>query len=181
MAVKRDGQLRAFLDGHTEPLPEREAFLESLRIAVRNGRREPAEHSRYGLDALAAWRDDLAAYDGYPDDDRALLHQLNWWWVMHLADARRAAVAFLRARADLVSPAAREPMDQALSLYWQEADLLTGFAQEHSRFIGCWGGAAGVADWDQASRDRQQEVLGQAHDLEEQALAALDEVLAAEA
>ena len=169
-----------FLDGHDEPLPEREALLDSLRIAVRNGRREPAEHFRYGLDALAAWRDDLGGYDGYTEGERELLYLCNWWSVMHLADARRAAVVFLEAHAELLGLAAQGPLIRGLDLYREEADLLARFAEEHAGFIMWWGGAAGVADWDEASRQRQQEVLGQARDLEEQALAALDEALMAE-
>ena len=169
-----------FLEGLQDPLPLREALLASLAIAVRNGRREPADHLRYGLDALAAWRDALAAYDTCPADEQGLLFTVNWWSLMHLADARQAAAAFLAGNADLLTGDARTALAQAQSLYGQEAELLVGFADEHQDFITWWGGTSGVADWDAATRQRQQEVLAQAANLEQQALVALEEALVAE-
>ena len=166
-----------FLTALGEPLPPREALLQGIRIAVRNGRREPAEGFRFGLDALDAWRQALAGYDAYSDEERNLLFLVNWWSVMHLADARQAAAEFLESSADLLAGESKVALLKALSLYRQEAEMLGAFVQEQVAFIQWWGGGSGVADWSAEVRGQQQNVLANARALEEQALAALDDVL----
>jgi hypothetical protein len=167
-----------FLTALGEPLPPREALLQGIGIAVRNGRREPADGFRFGLDALDAWRQALARYDAYNDGERGLLFLVNWWSLMHLADARHAAVEFLEPSADLLTDESKAALLKALSLYRREAEMLDAFVQERITFIEWWGGGSGVADWSADVRQEQQSLLSNARALEEQALAALDEVLA---
>jgi hypothetical protein len=162
-----------FLNGLGQPTPPKEAFLQSLALAARNARREPAEGFRYGLDALQTWADDLGGWNTYDEGERSLLALANWWTLMHLADARAAAVQFLESNADLVTGDSLTALQRAIDLYRQEADLLKAFADDNSGFLPWRGGTSGVADWTDALRQRQQDMLSQARSLEEQALTAL--------
>jgi hypothetical protein len=170
-----------FLDRRGEPLPNRDAFLEALRIAVRNGRRGPTGPFQHGLAALAAWRDAIASCDVHSREERKLLFDVNWWSLMHLADARRAAVNFLASHEGLLSGDSRTALQAALDLYREESSLLASFADAHRRFIVWKRGDAGAADWSADVRSGQVDLLKQALDLEEQALGALETVLALEA
>ena len=164
--------------GLGEPLSPRDALLESLRLAVRNGARPREAGFRYGLDALAAWEQALAGYDTYNEGDRNLLFLTNWWCLLHLVDARRAAAEFLGANLDLLGAEATPSLTRAFTLYQQEAGLLQQFAQQHTRFIRWWGGGANVAQWDAPTRQAQQDLLTRSRDLESEALKALTEARA---
>lgn len=158
-----------------QPAPDG-ALMESLRLAVSNGRRGPAEGFRYGLDGLAAWEQALGDYSQCGAEEQKLLFQVNWWCLMHLVDAREAAVKFLAAHADLVPAQARPAYTRAHDLYQREAALLQGFAQGNTRFIRWWGGTAQPADWTPEVQEAQRVVLRQCLDLEGQALAELAKV-----
>lgn len=158
-----------------EPPPAR-VLLDSLKLAVSNARHAPQDHFRYGGDALAAWEEALADADRCSDDERQLLFLVNWWSLMHLADARRAAVGFLASHADLAPPAARADYAIAHRLFQEEAALLDRFAQQHTRFLMWWGGAAQTKDWTPADRQAQREVLAGCRGLEQEAFAALARV-----
>jgi len=169
-----------YLTAWREPPPAREALLNSLAIAVRNGRREDGDGFRYGLAALEAWREDLAGYDGHSGQERQLLFTVNWWCLMHLADARQAAVRFLEARADLLDGESRAALGRALDRYRAEAEALGTFARDQREFIMWWGGRTGAPRWDGATRQAQQDLLGTCQALESQALVELEQVLASE-
>jgi len=169
-----------FLAGLGDVPPVRESLLGALTVAVRNGHREQSEGFRYGLDALNAWRDALAGYDAYTDDERNLLFLANWWSLMHLADARRAAVEFLELCAGVLQGESANDLTTAQGLYEQEAAALQQFLGDHQRFVGWWGGGAGVADWDTEARQAEQDLLSRACDLETQALTALEAIVARE-
>jgi len=165
-----------FIEGHEEEPEPRDAVLQGLRLAVENGRRGPEDGFRFGLDALDTWREVLEGYADLSQEERKSLQMTNWWCVMHLLDARRAAVDFLETSADLLSDEAQAPLTRATSLYQDEADALQRFADANEDLIPWWGGL-GVGPWDGATRQAQVELLPQARDLEEQALEALSEVL----
>jgi len=167
-----------FLQSFGEPLPPREALLDALKTAAGGARRSRTDGFLFGPAALAAWRDDLAQYDTYDEGERNLLSLANWWTLMHLADARRAAVEFLDANAGLLTGEPKAALLRALSLYRQEADLLKDLTSEFSGFVMWWGGGKGVADWDADTRTLQQDALEKARGLEEEALGALDDAVA---
>ena len=168
-----------FIEGHAEEPEPRDAVLEGLRLAVENGRRDPEDGFRYGLDALDTWREALEGYADLAQDERKSFQATNWWCVMHLLDARRAAVDFLETSADLLSDDAQAPLQRAISLYQDEADALQQLADANEDLIPWWGGL-NAGPWDGATRQEQIDLLARARDLEEQALTALSEVLAAE-
>ncbi|MCE5239361.1 hypothetical protein LLH23_12840 [bacterium] len=165
-----------FLAGLGPEPPPAQVLMDSLKLAVSNARRAPQDHFRYGLEALAAWERALAEADQCSDEERQLLFLVNWWSLMHLADARRAAADFLAAHADLVAPTAKADYAAAHRLFQQEAGLLDRFAQQHTRYLMWWGGAAQAKDWTPADRQAQRELLAQCRGLEQWAFAALAEV-----
>jgi len=169
------GPAYVFIDGHDEPPAEGEALAQALKLAVANGRRAKDDGFLFGLDALATWAEDLAGYDAYTDGERGLLSLCNWWTLINLLDARRAAVSFLEAHAGALSGARREALDRALSLYKVEANLVEAYCANNRDFIGWWGGTKGTADWTEAVRKSQCELLATARELEQQALEALGE------
>jgi hypothetical protein len=167
-----------FLSGLRQQPSPREALLSALKTAVRNGQRPQEDGFRYGPDALQAWAQALAGYGGYTDDERNLLFLCNWWCLMHLADARRAAADFLGANTDLLPGEAGAALARAFLAYKQEAEALSVFAQQHQRFIVWWGGGAGVGQWDAEARQAQVDLLANCRALEAEGLAALGEALA---
>jgi hypothetical protein len=168
-----------FLDGHAEGLDRREAFLEGLRIATRNAAREEEDGFCYGLDALTAWAQDVSGYDGYTQGEQKLLRAANWWSIMHLADARQAAVQLLATHSDLLGEAGQVAADNALVAYREEAALVGSFLEANRHYVTWWGGIDD-GEWDAATRKAQVELLGQCGELEAGALKALADVLEAE-
>jgi len=171
------GPVAVFLGGIGEAPTPADALLDGLAMAVSQGRQARGDGFVYGPDALRAWAGDLAGYDGYSPEEQSLLYQTNWWTLMHLADARRAAVAFLEANTELLPEAARSALAPALECYSQEAELLDGFVTANAQFLPWWGGTAGEQDWDEATRQAQSSLLLKTAELEEPALEAVGEAL----
>lgn len=168
-----------FLDGHGEGLGPREAFLEGLRIAVRSAGREEEDGFLYGPDALTAWAQEVADYDGYTQEEQKLLRAANWWCMMHLGDARQAAVQFLETHSALLGEAGQAATRSAALACREEAALVGEFLEANRHYVTWWGGADD-GEWDPASRQDQVELLGQCGDIEAGALKALAAVLEAE-
>ena len=84
-----------FLQSLGDPLPPQDALEAGLTLALDNSDRPGEDGFLYGLEALSAWRDDLLAYDTYTQQERELLFLCNWWTLLHLYDARQAAVEYL--------------------------------------------------------------------------------------
>jgi len=171
------GPVAVFLGGIGEAPTQADALLEGLSMAQSQGQRAPADGFVYGPTALGAWAEDLSGYEGYSPEEQSLLYQTNWWTLMHLADARKAAVAFLQANAEVLPEAARPALARALESYSQEAELLDAFAAANARFLPWWGGTAGEQDWDETTRQAQTSLLAQAAEIEEPALEAVGEAL----
>ena len=123
---------------------------------------------------MGAWRDALAGFDTYADEERNLLFLANWWCLMHLADARQAAVDLLVSQADLLEGEPQAALHRALALYEEEAEALRSFAEQHAHLIQWWDGPGTVDEWEAESREAQQELLERAQALEDQALNALE-------
>lgn len=170
-----------FFLSHNDPPAPREAFLRGLAIAVGNGRRPPVGAFHFGLGALAGWADDLGEFEACGGEERSQLFLANWWSLLHLADARCAAVAFLETHRSALTPAARAQLDAALALYREEAEALSAYLEAHRGFVLWWGGTQGVADWPEAARREQADLLRRVSHVEAQAHLALAAVLALEA
>ena len=66
-----------------------------------------------------------------------------------------------------------------LALYAEEADRLDAFLNGHRDHVTWWGGL-NAGEWDTVTRQRQVELLEAVREIEAQALASLQDVLAAE-
>ncbi len=167
--VSKVGWLWIFLGDHAEPLPPRSATIQGLQMAVHNWRRErgregPGEYW-YGRAALRVWSEDLAQADSLTQEQRDQLHFVSVWNCMALADARKSAVSFLRAKAVFFAGPARETLERAASLYQQEVDIVD-FDEFAKR------------DWSDEARAYKQSLLTEASRLEEAAIAEIEKALA---
>ena len=174
------GFLILFLGDCGEPMPRRDAFVEGLKIAVHNWRRErgkagPGEYW-YGDAALAHWMDDLSKVDQFSEDEKAQLFGIGWFNFDTMVDARHAAVAFLRGGAALVNADAREALERAAALYEQEAKVLDAPFAEKNAFLGPTTGGS-MVDWSDEMRRRERAILTQAREISAAAIAELDQVL----
>ncbi|MFA6108462.1 MAG: hypothetical protein WDA75_06805 [Candidatus Latescibacterota bacterium] len=169
-----------FLAGYRELSSEREAFAASLQMALRDCRERQGEGPfLFGEVAQAAWRQALASGETLSPEDRQLLFMVNEWTLLHLWDARRAAVAYLEEHRALVNGAARPQLDTAIDAYRCEADLLGAFLQDHRELVAWWGGQQGVEAWGAQVRAAQVELMEQAAGHEARAVEALAAVLRA--
>jgi hypothetical protein len=175
LAPSELGFLVLFLGEHAEGMPPRDALLASLRIAVRNWRRERFAEGPgaywYGEAALNRWRADVAEADSFSDEDKAHLCFVSRWNYTTMHDARLAAVTFLRENADLLPAGARPALDQAAQLYQQEAEFLGSALANRDAFT------TSVQDWSRQMRQREQEILSQAREIEASAISIIETAL----
>jgi RNA polymerase sigma-70 factor (ECF subfamily) len=159
------GFMTVFLGEHTAPPRRRDAFVESLRIAIRNWKRErfaegPGEYW-YGDAALARWISDLGRVDEFSDEERGHLAGVNGFCYVSMIDAREAGVKYLKEHAAELEGRARAALERAAEIYKQEVDLLrTGFDSKGD-----------------LEPPREIEVLSQSRELEAGAIAELEKAL----
>ena len=175
LAASELGFLVLFLGEHGEGMPRPEALVRSLRIAVRNWRRErfaegPGEYW-YGEAALNRWRADIAEADSFSDEEKGQLCFVGRWNYSTMHDARLAAVSFLRESADLLPSKGRQALERAAQLYQQEAEFLSSALASRDAFTGS------CQDWSAPMRRREQELLSQAQGIEESAISFLEKAL----
>jgi len=155
------------LEQKGKPLPQKEAFLQGLRIAVRNWKREPLYypynigHYYYGVDGFQKWREHTGMQADGADLKGGIgfLHPITLWM---LKSARESASAFLRENLELVSRDSRLALKQAASIYGQESDLM------ESR------------DWTKVTPSQFIEYIERAEQLESKAIKFIEEVLETE-
>jgi len=175
LAASELGFLVLFLGEHGEGMPRPEALVRSLRIAVRNWRRErfsegPGEYW-YGEAALNRWRADIAEADSLPDEQQEQLCFVGSWNYTTMHDARLAVVTLLHENADLLPAPGRQALGRAAHLYQQEAELLGSALARKDAFTGA------CQDWSAPMRRREQEILSQAQGIEESAISFLEKAL----
>ncbi|UCH36261.1 MAG: sigma-70 family RNA polymerase sigma factor [Armatimonadota bacterium] len=175
------GFLIAFVGERGKALSHRAAVIEGLRIAVRNWKRErhaegPGEYW-YGAAAFARWIEDLA--DGkLSTDEKKLFHHVNWWNFNTMADARRAAVAFLREASGGLNGDAGAALSRAADLYEQESDLFGQVFASKDAFLSPSSGKS-LRSWTARVRRREQEILSEARKIEDAAISEIEKALAA--
>ncbi len=184
------GFLMLFIGDHQAALAGRAALIEALRMAVRNWRRErfttgPGEYW-YGSAALTRWIADIGEAGQFPQEEKRNLCGIGWWNFTAMQDGRRAAATFLREnacelQADLPRPrtrlrgwsigAARLALLHAADQYAREADFLQSALTGKDSFVN------DVEKWSPEMRSREMQVLTQARDLEEAAIAEIGALL----
>jgi RNA polymerase sigma-70 factor (ECF subfamily) len=170
------GFLIVFLGDHKEPLSRRDALLESLRIALRNWERErfsegPGEYW-YGRAAMTRMAEDLANARAFNEEERRGLCQPAWFVLDTMVDARRAAATFLRGNAPLLDDAAAGALRAAADIYEQESGLLRG-GLESVPF------SLNASEWTSEMQQRGAEVLIEAREMEQEAIAEVKAALRA--
>ena len=176
LPVDKLGPWIAFLS-EPDVAPEPVAALrQALEVAVGNWDRErhdggiAGREYLYGEAALSAWTKDIESFEGLDEETRARLQSQHAWVYSQLADARRAAVAFLRDWSTLVTGEARSAMREAADLYEQESKAL----QE-----GLDGLPKETAEWSAADRGRAAALLARCTGLEGDAIDKLRQALGA--
>jgi len=174
------GFLILFIEDRGRAMSRRDAFIQGLKIAVHNWRRERAKAGPgeywYGDAALARWIEDLEEADTFTEDEKKALCGVTWWNFDQMHDARHAAVDFLREGASLLNDEPREPLERAAALYEQEAQILDAVIAEKGVFSGLSNGKF-TADWTPEVRQRECEILIRARQISAAAIAELDKTL----
>ena len=171
-----------FLHEQTEPLSPEDVLRQALQMGVRNWRRNDRPsyghpgHYLYGSEALAKWSDDLALTD-LKEDERGWLFFVSWWNFSSLADARVAAVRFLRESGALLSGQAEQSLAAAAEAYEREVSLLGSAFGSKDAFLGPWSGKT-IADWTPEVRQHEREILMRAAEIETAAIGEMEKALA---
>lgn len=167
-------------EGFDKPLQPKDMLLHSLRIAVHNWERPEGlpDFNRgdylYGFRAYKQWADDLGRYDEWTERERELLFFVSWWCFCSLADARLAAVRFMRDHLDSVS---NDALTRAIALYEEEIDLIAPPSFDRKEvFFGPWSGKS-IADWTPEVRQQEQALLLKAMEIEERAITEIRSVI----
>ncbi len=156
------GFLTLFIGEHEQAPPAKEAFVESLQVAVRNWKRErfcegPGEYW-YGDAAMTRWIADLSKWDEYSEEERTTLAHTNRFCSATLVDARKAAVTYLTEHAAEFEGEARAALERAAAIYRQ---LETLFA---------------TGEWEKGP-ERQIELLSECRNFDSAAIAELEAAL----
>lgn len=177
------GFLLLFPCDRVEPVPRRIAVTESLRMAVKSWRQGYADAPKgkywHGDAALGAWADDIvrsADLADLADDLRGSLFFVSWWNYDALVDARQAAVAYLRASAEVFEGDARTALERAAAIYDEEAEMLRSIFHKKDAFLGLCEGK-GIEDWTNAVRERERQILADARAKESAAIAEIEGAL----
>jgi len=188
------GPMQIYLGEHSEPAVQHESLIRSLRMAVANWRRGTGDGGMqgrqyfYGAAAFEAWATDLMRAGELSTKNLGGFQFLNRFVYISLKDAREAAVAFLKDKAELVTAGARETLERAADFYAQEVALLGASLRDFS--FDDWGteSQSGIEasvrglsfdDWSAEIQSGTRRVLLDACSIETKAIGAIEEALAA--
>jgi hypothetical protein len=172
-----------FLGEHSEPISERDGALQGLGMALRfhQMRHDPPGNEEkgywHGATALEKWAGDLGLFDTLTDWERDSLFMVNWWNFEGMADARLHAAPFIRKAIPLFPDAARDHLEQAATVYENEARKLRAVLYGGECFTGPWTSRT-IKDWTRATRQAEQELLGCAAEVETDAMKHIEAALA---
>lgn len=174
LAPAQLGFLLLFLGEHIDPLPHEESIQDSLRIAVRNWRRErfatgPGEYW-YGDAALQHWAADLGTVN-LTEQEASLLHSVSWWNANTLLDARKAAVVFLTGISRKMDEQTAAVLNRATELYRNEVELFTAALEGQQAFV------RDITVWTPTIRQKEQDVLRAARLIETAAVMEIEKVV----
>ncbi len=178
MPVGEIGPMQTYLGDYVQPPSRRETLIESLRIAVRNWQRRKHDGGVagreyiYGDAAFRAWVADLQRYDALDRHARDALRGLDGWVLVTLYDARQAAVRFLQEQAPALGERGATALRRAADRYQHVLALLDPVLLVRA-------GIEGETDWTAAARQREMAALNEAYQFESQAIAAIEEAIAA--
>jgi hypothetical protein len=178
--------LLGFLVDRRDPPSREQSIVRGLQQAVRDWHgadvdavREAGEGSYHlGEKAYDVWIDDLQNAGKLPPAHRKKMFQPNWWAFSSLADARAAAAKYVRDAAATLPPDARPALLRAADLYDQGAKLAGSIFMTRDAFLGPWSGKS-FDQWDDATRQREIEILTKLRELDGAAVREINEALSA--
>jgi RNA polymerase sigma-70 factor (ECF subfamily) len=181
--AEKIGPWLEFFRSQDEPLSPRDALVESLGIAVRNWRRGHSDAGIkgrdywYGTAAFDAWIKDLGMAGTLDAETRNGLLGISTWSFVTLLDSRSAAATFLADHAGHAAAAARGALDAARLEYERETATLGQARSDKCAFVAAHPGPDG--GWTKEMMAREQQILAEARQHEEAAIAQIEKALAA--
>jgi hypothetical protein len=134
----------------------------------------------YGKTALEQWTKDLslpdAAENKLNQKELEALFFANWWVYSQWADARGAAVRFLRRASEELGRAGSEELERAAAEYEKELKLLTSVYETKDAFQKTRTGKK-PSEWTAEHRKKERQILSEAQVFEANAVAAIEEAL----
>jgi hypothetical protein len=178
--------LLMFLTDRKDPPSREQAIVRGLQQAVRDWHGadvdsvRPAGDGAYHLGdkAYEVWIDDLKNAGGLAPEDRRKMFHPSWWTFSSLADARAAAAKYVRDVAETLPPDARPALLRAADLYDQAAKVAGSIFVTRDAFLGPWSGKT-FEQWDDATRQREIDLLTKLRTLDGAAVREIDEALSA--
>ena len=182
-----------FLEPTQEPLPPRDALIRGLLMGLVNWRRgrQPGEEWQpwrekgkweycFGEAAYEAWLEDMRAFTGLTVECRSSFYRCHAFTTHTLYDARLAGGRFLADNAGSLGEKARPHLEKAGELYGRLGRSIQDLRKEKVAFLG-WAAPdePAPAAWTDQARQREIEVLAEAHNLDAAAMAEIDRALAA--
>ena len=157
------GWLLYFPTAFTAAMPEREAALESLKLAVRNWTRDPMPGGNggaylYGRSALEGWAEDIGKADSCTPAEREKLFFLGWFCFDALDDASRSQKSFLDNVAKALGGKAADHLRSAAEVLGRTPPLTRGAFERKDAFLGPWSGKD-IKAWTPEVRKREQDLL----------------------
>lgn len=174
------GPMQTYLGEYGNGTSRKDAFLQSLRLAVGNWRRErhvdgPAEYW-YGDAAYGVWLRDLENAHELDEGGQGALFWLNILAFGALCDARKAGIKFLLDNAALLEGEGRTAAGEAAGIYQQHVALCEA-AMEGEDEPGVWHCPSQEKWIASDQRDGQRALLGRLRQLDASASAALEKAL----
>jgi hypothetical protein len=182
LPIARLGPFICFLGRRESPLTPPSALLTGIQIGVENWQRGSVAGDRgrywHGRAALLKWREDLLRVDELDATARKLLFFVNWWVFGGLADARAAAHRFLRRNSRHLFGRGLHHLEEAATLFADEARLLRSTLTDKQAFLGPWSNRD-YEDWTAATRQQEAAILQRILAMDSDAMGELENVLAA--
>jgi hypothetical protein len=176
------GPLLLLLNAWKEPMPFEQALVLGLQAAVRNHHRKtapaPMGGYEYGDSAFEAWMSDIANTEGLSPIEKENLFAVSYWNFDCLFDARLTAPAFLTECAEVIGGRAKGLLQRAARHFEQELKFLEPVFATKDAFLGHWSGKT-VADWSDAVRKREREILALVRRMDDTGIACVAEALEA--
>lgn len=182
-----------FLEAMNEPLLPRDALIRGLLMGLVNWRRgrQPGEHWQpwrekgkweycFGDAAYEAWIADLRASVELAADAQKSLYRCHSFTSYTLFDARLAAGRFLSVHAEALGEAPGEHLQAVAGLYEKLGQTIRDLRENQEAFFGYTAPERSddVAAWTAEVRQREIDVLTEAHKLDAAAMAEIDRALA---
>lgn len=167
------GPMQTCLGQYVPPPSCRQAFLDALKGAVRNWRREKQDSGAteretwHGEAAYRAWSDDLKRFDSMSKQAQGSLYAFDRWILGLFLDARRAATVFLRQNAPRLGGLAQKAVERAAGRYQHLVGRLAAFSAERDVI-------KDVTEWQPELRRKELDVLAEAYQFDSQAIADIE-------